>query len=71
MANKPITLRYAYCEPTTEAEWDMLPDRAFWFREDNKVFSMTHKTPHHKKRTLKLTVKGFSALLKCAYNIVD
>jgi hypothetical protein len=49
----------------------MLPDREFWFREDGKVFSMTHITHEHTKRTLKLTVKGFSSLLRIAYGLDD
>ena len=32
------TLENTYCRPTTEAEWDLLPNRDLWCRNENAVF---------------------------------
>jgi hypothetical protein len=32
------TLENSYCKPTTEAEWDLLPNRDLWCRNEDAVF---------------------------------
>lgn len=32
------TLENTYCRPTTEAEWDLLPNRDLWCRNEDAVF---------------------------------
>ena len=32
------TLENTYCKPTTEAEWDLLPNRDLWCRNEDAVF---------------------------------
>ena len=59
-----ITLDNTYCRPTTEAEWDLLPNRDLWCRNENAVFGAIDFSKQKVSGKTEIPVQHFIDLLE-------
>ena len=58
------TLDNTYCRPTTEAEWDLLPNRDLWCRNENAVFGAIDFSKQKVSGKTEISVQQFIDLLE-------
>ena len=58
------TLDNTYCRPTTEAEWDLLPNRDLWCRNENAVFGAIDFSKQKVSGKTEISVQHFIDLLE-------
>jgi hypothetical protein len=58
------TLENTYCRPTTEAEWDLLPNRDLWCRNEDAVFGAIDFNKQKVSGKTKIPVQHFIDLLE-------
>ena len=58
------TLDNTYCRPTTEAEWDLLPNRDLWCRNENAVFGAIDFSKQKVSGKTEIPVQHFIDLLE-------
>ena len=58
------TLDNTYCKPTTEAEWDLLPNRDLWCRNENAVFGAIDFSKQKVSGKTEIPVQHFIDLLE-------
>jgi len=59
-----ITFENSYCIPKTEEEWNMLPDRSLWCRNENAVFGLIDFEEQKVKNKTEITVRQFLDLIE-------
>jgi hypothetical protein len=68
------TLDNAYCRPTTEAEWDLLPDRDLWCRNEDAVFGAIDFSKQKVSNKTEIHVQHFIDLIEdriCAWRLEE
>lgn len=58
------TLENTYCRPTTEAEWDLLPNRDLWCRNEDAVFGAIDFSKQKVSGKTEIFVQHFIDLLE-------
>jgi hypothetical protein len=58
------TLENSYCKPQSEAEWDLLPNRDLWCRNEDAVFGAIDFSKQKVKGKTEIPVKQFITLIK-------
>ena len=58
------TLQNTYCKPTREAEWDLLPDRDLWCRNEGAVFGAIDFSKQKVGGMTEISVQHFIDLLE-------
>lgn len=68
------TLENTYCRPTTEAEWDLLPNRDLWCRNEDAVFGAIDFRKQKVSGKTEISVQRFIDLLEdsiCVWRIEE